>query len=230
MAKKSAMSKGYRKNVEKKPYLSKKEISILCVIVAVLLVGAILLINYDDGALKQKDGKIVDRGENWLVVNGSSNGRRYFKLAELGAMDGYTLEPTVSQTDENIVTYTYTPVEEGSVTSITVSGVHAKPERAANYYHSMFTGFDATDVTSGVDGSAFTVKSSPSDEESSQTDADEAAGKFQKVWHHYFSATHDSSIGIVIQASADSEEALNIDDQASDLYFNTLHALKLEEK
>ena len=225
MAKKSAISKGYRKPIEKKPYLSKRDITILCILLAVLAVAAILLFTYDDGALKVKDGVIVDRGENWLVVNGSTNGRRYYKLAELGAMDGYTLEPTVSEYDENIVTYTYTPVEEGPVTSITVSGVPAKPERAAEYYHSLFTGLDATDVTSGVDGSAFTVQSSPADENAEQT-----TGKFQKAWHSYFSAAHDSSIGIVIQASADTEEALNIDDQMSDLTFKTLHALTLEEK
>ena len=59
MAKKSAKSKGFRKSVEKKPYLSKKDIIILCVVLVAVAIGAILLFTYDDGALKVKDGKIV---------------------------------------------------------------------------------------------------------------------------------------------------------------------------
>ena len=39
MAKKSAKSKGYRKTVKKKPFLTKKEILELVVIVAVIVVG-----------------------------------------------------------------------------------------------------------------------------------------------------------------------------------------------
>ena len=195
----------------------------------------ILLVNYDDGALKVKDGKVVDRGENWLVVNGSTNGHRYYKLAELGPMDGYTLEPTVSQTDENIVTYTYTPAEEGPVTSITVSGVHARPERAANYYHSLLNGFEVTEVTNSAESSSFSVQTSPDDEAETQTEAtsesaDQAAGQFQKSWHTYFPAVHDCSVGIVVQASADTREALDIDDQVSELTTRTLQALTFEEK
>ena len=42
MAKKSAKSKGYRKPVTKKPYLTKKEICITVSIVAVIVIGLIL--------------------------------------------------------------------------------------------------------------------------------------------------------------------------------------------
>ena len=63
MAKKSAMSKGYRKTVKKKPFLSKKEIIELIVIVAVILLGIVLFnIFYDDGFIKEdavQQGDIV---------------------------------------------------------------------------------------------------------------------------------------------------------------------------
>jgi len=124
--------------------------------------------------------------------------------------------------------------------------VPAKPERAASYYHSLFSGLNVTDVTSDAEGSAFTVQSSPTEEDTAEAgkteeevaaEAGEAAetteqapAQFQKAWHSYFPAAHDFSIGIVVQASADSEEALNIDDQVSDLTSKAFAALTLEGK
>ena len=123
MAKKSAKSKGYRKGSGKKPYLTKRDIIILCVIVAALIVGAILLFSYDDGALKVNNGSVVDLGDNWVVVNGAaSGGHRYYKLAELGDIEGYT-RGSLPSNDANIAVFTYTPDDEASpVDSITVSG------------------------------------------------------------------------------------------------------------
>ena len=115
MAKKSAKSKGYRKTIEKKPYLTKRDIIILCVILAIVTVGAILLFTYDDGALKVKDGKIVDAGENWLIVNGNARGRRYFKLGEIGEIEGYAMEAQPFVTDENLTQFVFTPEAEDAV-------------------------------------------------------------------------------------------------------------------
>ena len=58
-AKTSARSKGYRKTVQKKPFLTKKEIIALVAIVAVIAL-AILLFNllYDDGSLDVVDGVV----------------------------------------------------------------------------------------------------------------------------------------------------------------------------
>ena len=123
MAKKTAKSKGYRKVAQKKPYLSKKDIVILCVLLVVLAVGAVLLFTYDDGALKVKDGKIVDPGENWLIVNGNlKGGRRYFKLGEVGEIDGYTMEPEPFANDDNLHQFNYKPeAEDSAITKITLS-------------------------------------------------------------------------------------------------------------
>ena len=91
MAKKSAKSKGYRKTITKKPYLGKKDIIWLCVIVALLAVGAFFLFRYDDGALKVQDGAVLADGDNWLIADGSNvRGRsRYYKLGEIGELEGY---------------------------------------------------------------------------------------------------------------------------------------------
>jgi len=131
MAKKSAKSKGYRKQVEKKPYLSRRDIVILCVILAIVAVGAILLFTYDDGALKVKDGKIVDAGENWLIVNGNARGRRYFKLGEIGDIDGYTRENRPFVSDENLNQFVFTPEGESAILDISVSASAYDPARLA---------------------------------------------------------------------------------------------------
>ena len=50
MAKKSAKSKGYRKTVTKKPYLSTKEIIWTCaIVVALILIVVLFNVFYDDG-------------------------------------------------------------------------------------------------------------------------------------------------------------------------------------
>ena len=132
MAKKSAKSKGYRKAVGKKPYLTKRDIVVLCLLLAVVAVGAILLFTYDDGALKVKDGKIVDPGENWLIVNGNARGHRYFKLGEVGEIDGYAMEAQPFVTDENLNQFVYTPEDEDSpIRSITISASAYDPARLA---------------------------------------------------------------------------------------------------
>lgn len=130
MAKKSAKSKGYRKTIEKKPYLTKRDIIILCIILAIVAVGAILLFTYDDGALKVKDDKIVDAGENWLIVNGNARGRRYFKLGEIGEIEGYTMEAQPFVTDGNLTQFVFTPeAEDAGPDSITVSASAYDPAR-----------------------------------------------------------------------------------------------------
>ena len=114
MAKKSAKSKGYRRQTAKKPYLSKRDIAILCGIVAVLAVAAFFLFRYDDGALKVKDGAVVTEGDNWLIANGSNmrGGARYYKLGEIGEIDGYSRQKGALSSDANIPEYTFTPAGE----------------------------------------------------------------------------------------------------------------------
>ena len=121
MAKKSARSKGYRKTVTKKPYLTKKDIIWTVVIIAVLVL-AIVLFNllYDDGSLKVVDGVVQTEGVNSLVFNdGSANNPRYFKLGQLSDVEGYTLTSSPIGSDENVVEYTYTPADESPIDSIT---------------------------------------------------------------------------------------------------------------
>ena len=150
MAKKSAKSKGYRKQTAKKPYLSKRDIAILCGIVAVLAVAAFFLFRYDDGALKVNDGAVVTEGDNWLIANGSNvrGGARYYKLGEIGEIAGYSRQKGALTSDGNIPEYTFTPADEdaGDV-RLTVTCGHGSAEAMAKYTRSLMENTES--VTAG---------------------------------------------------------------------------------
>lgn len=249
MAKKSAKSKGYRRTIEKKPYLTKKDIIILCVLLAAVAIGAILLFSYDDGALKTQDGRIVDAQENWLIVNGAANGgRRYFKLGALNDVDGYALTNEPGQSDENLMSHIYRPDEEGAVQSSSVTCAAAKPDRAAAYFQSLFSALDTTEVAQGtvggVDCSYFSYHTSyyQADESGEPAGESEAAGegaaeaqepepnRFDQAMHVYFPASHDYSIGIGVQASVDSKDAWLTDEQLLDIVAQIYSGIELEAK
>lgn len=119
MAKKSAMSKGYRKTTKKKPFLTKKELIALIAIVAAIIVGVILFnLFYDDGYL---DADEVQQGD--IVAFASSDLRdRYMKLGEIGQLEGFTLEER-DDSSTPIELYSFTPdAENDNVVSVSVSG------------------------------------------------------------------------------------------------------------
>ena len=137
MAKKSAMSKGYRKTVKKKPFLSKKEIIALIVIVAVIVLAVVLFnLFYDDGFLGAKQVKPGD-----VVSYANSNMRtRYAKIAEINELEGFTRE---DQGNENnaLVTYTFTPdAETDHIESISVNGSFVPASELADTTISYMTG------------------------------------------------------------------------------------------
>ena len=147
MAKKSAKSKGFRRQTQKKPYLSTKEVAAVCVIAILLAVGAFFLFRYDDGALKVQDGAVVTDGDNWLIADGSNvRGRaRYFRLGEIGEIEGYSREKGALTGDANIPEYVFRPSEEdiGDVT-VTVTCGHGSADAMAKYAHSTLEGIEIT--------------------------------------------------------------------------------------
>ena len=116
-AKTSARSKGYRKTVQKKPFLTKKEIIALVAIVAVIAL-AILLFNllYDDGSLDVVDGAVqTENFDNSVIVQDHiGDETKYFKVAEVGELEGYTREREENSADANLATFVYTPEDETS--------------------------------------------------------------------------------------------------------------------
>lgn len=131
-AKTSARSKGYRKTVQKKPFLTKKEIIALVAIVAVIAL-AILLFNllYDDGSLDVVDGVVqTENFDNSVIVQDHiGDETKYFKVAEVGELEGYTREREENSANANLATFVYTPEDETSpIDYIRVSGGSLTPD------------------------------------------------------------------------------------------------------
>lgn len=143
MPKKSAKSKGYRKVAAKKPYLTKKEITITAVIAAVIVIGLILLnvLPSGDDSLTVKDGAVQTEGVNSLIVNtGTGYNPSYEKLGQLAEIDGYALTSAPVSTDENVRKYTYTPTAESDIDSIAVRTYSLDAETYANTAAETYTG------------------------------------------------------------------------------------------
>ena len=256
MAKKTAKSKGYRKAAQKKPYLSKKDIVILCVVLVVLAIGAILLFTYDDGALKVKDGKIVDPGENWLIVNGNlKGGRRYFKLGEAGEISGYTMEPQAFMSDDNLYQFNYKPEDEGSaVTGITLSASAYDPARLADANAKMIASVKdsvvsdvATDKAGDIEYTYYTYthdyfaedETEDETEEASEAEAqeeapagetseDQAPNRFEQALNAYLPAAHNGSVIVTITAEAQDADSYLTEDQLKETLNQAIAAVTLE--
>ena len=116
-AKTSARSKGYRKTVQKKPFLTKKEIIALVAIVAAIALAVILFnLLYDDGSLDVVDGVVqTENFDNSVIVQDHiGDETKYFKVAEVGELEGYTREREENSANANLATFVYTPEDETS--------------------------------------------------------------------------------------------------------------------
>ena len=242
MSKKSAKSRGYRKVQAKKPYLSGRDIKLLCVIVAILAVCAALLINYDDGAIKMKDGKLPEAGENWLIVNGSTGGgRRYYKLGEAGEIEGFTrtAEPLVS--DENLFTLRYAPeAEDSPVQSIAIGTNPAKADRTAEYYHNLIASLDPGEIQTGKAGdtdyiffiyqTSYHADEDLTAEAAENGEAAENSDRYEQAIHAYVDAPHNASISVTVATNAESEADFLTDEQLKDYVARAIAAIQVEAK
>lgn len=121
MAKKSAASKGYRKTVKKKPFLTKKEI-ILLVAIIVAIIAAVVLFNlfFGSGYLKAED---LQENDVASVVN-SDLRSRYVKVAEAHDLDGFTRTDPDRKVNATS-SFSYTPDEDtDNISLITVGGTY----------------------------------------------------------------------------------------------------------
>ena len=135
MAKKtSAASKGYRKNVKKKPFLTKKEIIALIVIVAVIVLAVVLFNVLYNPYISPKDVQSDD-----IITYASATTKdKYVRLGSVTDLDGYTRESSIS-TESPVGPNTYTPVDESSpMTNFSVSGAVVSPASMIDYMYSFY--------------------------------------------------------------------------------------------
>ena len=135
MAKKSsAASKGYRKTVKKKPFLTKKEIIALIVIVAVIVLAVVLFNLLYNPFISAKDVK-----DNDIITFASANTKnRYVRLGSVTDLDGYTRESNIT-TENPVGRNTYTPVDENDpMEYFSVSATVVTPASMMDYMASYY--------------------------------------------------------------------------------------------
>lgn len=161
----------------------------ICIIVGVVILAVVLffvLRRAYDGHLPVEDGVVVTQGDNWLVVNTESPNARYFRLGELGEVDGYTLESSAYSSDANLLSYTYTPTDEASsLDNISVASLAASYTQYAQSFHNNLllyygdlTVSDLEDLeANGVAAQGFSYEYIPAVEETAteETAAEETA-------------------------------------------------------
>ena len=249
MAKKSAKSKGYRKQSAKKPYLSKRDIALLCALVVAIAVGAFFLFRYDDGALKVQDGAVVTGGDNWVIANGSNTrgAARYYKLGEIGELDGYTLEAKPMESDPNLTEFVYTNDDaEAPVKTVTVTTSHAAAKAMAAYAATMIGGADGAEVgdvqTEELGGATvhyFLYGASPvekaegAEEEDEAAEAETAEGaegyKYQRAVRGYLDAEHDCCVVLRCEGGGDTADACPTDEQLMEALAKAVPLVTLEQ-
>lgn len=163
----------------------------ICIIVGVVILAVVLffvLRRAYDGHLPVEDGVVVTQGDNWLVVNTESPNARYFRLGELGEVDGYTLESSAYSSDANLLSYTYTPTDEASsLDNISVASLAASYTQYAQSFHNNLllyygdlTVSDLEDLeANGVAAQGFSYEYIPAVEETAteETAAEETAAE-----------------------------------------------------
>ncbi len=135
MAKKtSAASKGYRKSVKKKPFLTKKEIIALIVIVAVIILAVVLFNLLYNPYISAKDVQPNDI----TTYASASTKDKYVRLGSVTDLEGYTRESSISP-ETPVGTNSYTPVDESSpMTNFSVSGAVVSPASMIDYMYSFY--------------------------------------------------------------------------------------------
>lgn len=117
MSKKTSKSKGYRNYEKKKPFLTKKEL-IALIIILVVVIGAFALINYLPTRGYVRAGR-VQEGE--ITTYASVKMKDYFlPMGKIGELEGYTLE--VSDLGGANKDYKFYPNEESDISYLSISG------------------------------------------------------------------------------------------------------------
>jgi len=131
------VAKAERKKTQKKTPMPKGlRYGLLFCGAALVLAVALFLIFYTPDYLSIEDG-VVQKEPNWVVANLSQNNtKRYYKLGEAEAIDGFTMEENASDT-----AVWFYPDEEGArIRNYCVTGVNDTP---ANMMEKTYATFQA---------------------------------------------------------------------------------------
>jgi len=129
MAKKSAMSKGYRKTIKQKPFLTKNEIIALVVIVAAIIIGVIVFNAVTTAGWLNADE--VQPGEVVSFVS-TNNRDKFIKVADVGEVEGFSLEERAEDAGPSEPYYFIPDAETDHISSISLNASFVEASTLAN--------------------------------------------------------------------------------------------------
>lgn len=215
MAKKSAASKGYRKVKKAKPFLTVKEIIILAVIIAAIVLGFILINAIPKlgtiPARKVQSTDIVSRA-NIEAKN------RYKVVGTINKLEGYTHESSTSP-DSPVGEHTFTPEDEGS--SLSALRVRGAIWDAAAMSETVLASVKEltpdevteTPIEATINGSTayiFTTRDGVTEE---SEDADAEAASYEQNIYCYINAAGEYSISMTANLRGEDTSFYIPDDQ-----------------
>ena len=96
---------------------------------ALALAVILFLVFYRGSDLPVRNG-VVQREENWIVTNLADRGKRYYKLGEVEALEGFEARDETSKSDKNETDFWYDPLDpDNQVKSYYITGVKNSPDK-----------------------------------------------------------------------------------------------------
>jgi hypothetical protein len=192
-----------------------------------------------------QDGAVVTEGDNWLIANGSNmqGGRRYYKLGEIGEIDGYAREKGALSSDGNIPEYSFTPAGEGGDVTVTVTCGHGSAEAMAKYslatvqsigistageiQAGQLAGQDVRYYSYATD---YTQQDAPGegDAKSDAQTAEEDASRYSRAVAGYIDASHNCCVIVNVVSKGNTDDDCLPDDALVGILENAVRAVKVE--
>lgn len=132
-----------KKKKERKKISKELKIGLAFCAFALVLAVVLFIVLYDDGSLPVKNGTVVAES-NWVVANFSENGKKYYKLAEVGPIEGFSLgEEEGTSSDTNVTGFWFNPeVENNQFSYYYIAGISTPPldmaESVQPYFRALY--------------------------------------------------------------------------------------------
>ena len=227
MAKKSAASKGYRKTVKKKPFLTKKEIIALVAIVVAIIVGVVLFnLFYEDGYLRVSD---IQENDVVTVVSRQVN-NRYLKVADANELEGFTRSNEYRDVNP-ASSFTYTPDEPtDDISSITLGGSFLNAAELADSSIASLQSFNASGSFAATERADATVQGhdasivsytldyyqAPEGEEAADSEETPESNVFSQSISLYVAAGEGRTVCLHISRTGEDDSFYLADDEVAD--------------
>lgn len=223
-----------RKKQSKKPMSKEFKVGLIVCGAALALAIVLFMVFYHGDSLPVKNGEVVVEGDNWIVANlASGNAKRYYKLGEVNAAEGFVADPEQTvKSDTNEKDYWFVPDDESSqITHYYVCGVNQPPAKMVADVRASFVGMYGEETVSDI--STATVGGHEASYFSAitvDTTTDPTAEKTTQMLCLYLPAIRDASILVSVMLDVTEDMPALADAELLDLAERIVSGISIEQK